>query len=107
MLVSVVIPVYNEIPTLAEILRRVTEVDFPKELVIVDDCSRDGSREFLQQLSEKGLSVIGGTPRNRNELRILFQEKNQGKGAALRRGFAESDRGHRHHPGRGPRVRPA
>ncbi len=90
MLVSVVIPVYNEISTLAEILRRVTAVDFPKELVIVDDCSRDGSRELLQQLVDQGLSVIGGTPKNRNELRILFQEKNQGKGAALRRGFAES-----------------
>jgi glycosyltransferase involved in cell wall biosynthesis len=90
MLVSVVIPVYNEIATLAEILRRVTAVDFPKELVIVDDCSRDGSREFLQQLTDKGLSVIDGTPKNRNELRILFQEKNQGKGAALRRGFSES-----------------
>ncbi|WP_257453608.1 glycosyltransferase family 2 protein [Archangium lipolyticum] len=90
MLVSVVIPVYNEIATLAEILRRVTAVDFPKELVIVDDCSRDGSREFLQQLADKGLSVLDGTPKNRNELRILFQEKNQGKGAALRRGFSES-----------------
>ena len=90
MLVSVVIPVYNEISTLAEILRRVTAVDFPKELVIVDDCSRDGSRELLQQLTDQGLSVIGGTPKNRNELRILFQEKNQGKGAALRRGFSES-----------------
>ena len=90
MLVSVVIPVYNEISTLAEILRRVTAVDFPKELVIVDDCSRDGSREFLQRLAEQGLSVLGGSPRNRNELRILFQERNQGKGAALRRGFSES-----------------
>jgi glycosyltransferase involved in cell wall biosynthesis len=90
MLVSVVIPVYNEISTLAEILRRVTAVDFPKELVIVDDCSRDGSRELLQQLVDQGLAVIGGTPKNRNELRILFQEKNQGKGAALRRGFTES-----------------
>ncbi|OJT16996.1 glycosyl transferase family 2 [Archangium sp. Cb G35] len=90
MLVSVVIPVYNEISTLAEILRRVTAVDFPKELVIVDDCSRDGSRELLQRLASEGLSVIGGTPKNRNDVRVLLQEKNQGKGAALRRGFAES-----------------
>ncbi|MBJ6763499.1 glycosyltransferase family 2 protein [Myxococcaceae bacterium JPH2] len=90
MLVSLVIPVYNEIPTLAEILRRCAAVDFPKELVLVDDCSKDGSREFLQQLSEQGLGMLGATPQNRNELRVLFQEKNQGKGAALRRGFAEA-----------------
>lgn len=89
MLVSVVIPVYNEISTLAELLRRVSAVDFPKELVIVDDCSRDGSRELLQRLDTEGLPSIGGTPRNRNEVRVLFQEKNQGKGAALRRGFSE------------------
>jgi len=90
MLVSLVIPVYNEISTLAELLRRCIEVDFPKELVIVDDCSRDGSREFLEQLAAKGLEVLGGSPKNRNELRVLFQEKNQGKGAALRRGFSEA-----------------
>ncbi|RYZ38378.1 MAG: glycosyltransferase family 2 protein [Myxococcaceae bacterium] len=90
MLVSLVIPVYNEIPTLAEILRRCIAVDFPKELVLVDDCSKDGSREFLRQLSEQGLALLGGTPQNRNEVRVLFQDKNQGKGAALRRGFAEA-----------------
>ncbi|MCY1040223.1 glycosyltransferase family 2 protein [Corallococcus sp. bb12-1] len=90
MLVSLVIPVYNEIPTLAEILRRCIAVDFPKELVLVDDCSKDGSREFLRQLSEQGLALLGGNPTNRNEVRVLFQDKNQGKGAALRRGFAEA-----------------
>jgi glycosyltransferase involved in cell wall biosynthesis len=90
MLVSLVIPVYNEISTLAELLRRCIAVDFPKELVIVDDCSRDGSREFLEELSQKGLATLGGAPENRNALRVLFQEKNQGKGAALRRGFSEA-----------------
>ncbi|MCI0569477.1 MAG: glycosyltransferase family 2 protein [Myxococcaceae bacterium] len=90
MLTSLVIPVYNEIPTLAELLRRVIAVDFPKELVIIDDCSKDGSREFLKELEEKGLSILGGTPANDNRLKVLFQEKNQGKGAALRRGFEEA-----------------
>lgn len=90
MLVSLVIPVYNEIPTLAEILRRCIAVDFPKELVLVDDCSKDGSREFLQQLANEGVQMLGGTPNNRNEVRVLLQEKNQGKGAALRRGFSEA-----------------
>lgn len=90
MRVSLVIPVYNEISTLAELLRRCIAVDFPKELVIVDDCSRDGSREFLEQLATQGLQLLKGTPANRNDIRVLFQEQNQGKGAALRRGFSEA-----------------
>jgi glycosyltransferase involved in cell wall biosynthesis len=92
MLVSVVIPVYNEIATLAELLRRVVSVDFPKELIVIDDCSRDGSRELLQRLSTEGLSALGEglKPQNRNEVRVLLQERNQGKGSALRRGFTEA-----------------
>jgi glycosyltransferase involved in cell wall biosynthesis len=90
MLVSLIIPVYNEITTLAEILRRCIAVDFPKELIIVDDCSRDGSREFLEELEQKGLELLGGTPRNHNAIKIVLQPRNQGKGAALRRGFSEA-----------------
>ncbi len=91
MLVSLVIPVFNEVKTLSEILRRVVAVDFAKELLIVDDCSTDGSREWLEVLQAKGLAAIdGAAPKNENRVRVLFQPKNAGKGAALRRGFAEA-----------------
>ncbi len=86
--VSLVIPVYNEVRTLAELLRRVVAVDFPKELVIVDDCSTDGSREWLEVLQAKGMAALDGAqPQNVNTFSVQFQPTNQGKGAALRRGF--------------------
>ncbi len=89
--VSVIIPVYNEAQTLAEVLRRLLRVDFPKELVVVDDCSTDGGRELLERISTEGVEVIGDVqPRQLMGVRILFQETNQGKGAALRRGFSEA-----------------
>ena len=84
MKLSVVIPVYNEINTMGEILSRVLEVDLPKEVIVVDDCSTDGTREFLKEWetgSKKGL---------KGEVRILYQPKNMGKGAALRSGFEEA-----------------
>jgi glycosyltransferase involved in cell wall biosynthesis len=91
LLLSVVVPVFNEAPTLLEILRRLVHVDLPKQIILVDDCSTDGSRELLQQLSQEGLSTIpDAQPNNRNVLRVLFQSFNQGKGAALRRGFSEA-----------------
>jgi glycosyltransferase involved in cell wall biosynthesis len=90
-MVSLVIPVFNEKASLEELLRRVVAVDMPKELVVVDDCSTDGSREILLHLAERGLDALpDARPRNENRLVVLFQEQNQGKGAALRRGFAEA-----------------
>ncbi len=74
---SVVIPVYNEIHTLKEILRRVRAVPIPKEIILVDDCSKDGTRELLRELEE-----------SENDLKIAYHTVNQGKGAALRTGFA-------------------
>jgi len=76
MKLSVVIPVYNEKTTIMEVLERVRCADFPKEIIIVDDCSTDGTREILQALPT---SV---------DLKIILLTRNSGKGAALRSGFA-------------------
>src|SRR5215469_9344806 len=95
--VSVVIPVYNEKNTICEILRRVEETEMRKEIVVVDDCSNDGTRQILRELAERQSQGERQAPGADGEdaielgnLRFLFQEKNQGKGAALRRGFAEA-----------------
>jgi glycosyltransferase involved in cell wall biosynthesis len=75
-LLSVVMPVFNELTTIDEIIARVRTVPMRVELIVVDDCSSDGTRERLQQLQrEHGFT-------------LLLQDRNQGKGAALRRGFA-------------------
>jgi glycosyltransferase involved in cell wall biosynthesis len=76
---SVVIPVYNELNTINEILERVrnVEVGLKKEIILVDDCSTDGTREILKEISNKNLP----------DIKIVFHEKNGGKGMALRTGF--------------------
>jgi glycosyltransferase involved in cell wall biosynthesis len=72
---SVVIPVYNEKATVREILERVRAVNLPKEIIIVDDFSTDGTREILQELGSA------------DDLKVVLQARNMGKGAALRAGF--------------------
>jgi glycosyltransferase involved in cell wall biosynthesis len=96
-MLSVVIPVFNELRTIEEILVRVQNVSIPKEIIIVDDASTDGTRDFLstianhaQQGSDSMLLPTLGVDLKIANLRIYFQTKNAGKGAALRRGFEEA-----------------
>jgi glycosyltransferase involved in cell wall biosynthesis len=74
---SVVIPCFNEVGTIQEVIDRVLASPYTQEIVVVDDGSTDGTRELLEKLDE---------PR----VRVFLQPVNRGKGAALRRGFAEA-----------------
>ena len=83
MLLSIIIPAYNEKETLAELVDRVQRVDLSswgldKEIVVVDDCSRDGTPEVAQSLADQGA------------IRLIRHSVNQGKGAALQSGFREA-----------------
>lgn len=75
MVLSIVIPVYNEAATVEALLDRIASVPIKKEIIVVDDCSTDGTRDVLLRLA------------HREDLRLLFHERNRGKGAALRTGF--------------------
>lgn len=79
MKLSIIIPVYNEKNTLLDILKKVEEVQtlgLEKEIVLVDDCSSDGTRDILKKLEDR--------------YAVAYHDKNQGKGAALRTGFARA-----------------
>lgn len=83
MMLSIIIPVYNEKETLADLIERVRRVDLSslglnKEIVVVDDCSQDGTLEVARSLAGQGL------------IRLVQHKVNQGKGAALRSGFQEA-----------------
>lgn len=77
MKVSVVMPVYNEVATIKEIVSRVQAVTLEKDIIIVDDGSTDGTLELLEEISQ-----------SYDNLRVIYHDRNQGKGAALRTGFA-------------------
>ncbi|MHC5542776.1 glycosyltransferase family 2 protein [Singulisphaera rosea] len=76
LVLSVVIPVYNERNTIHELLRQVREVPIRKQIILVDDCSTDGTADRLKTLAAEN-----------SDLTVVYHEKNQGKGAALRTGF--------------------
>jgi len=77
---SIVVPVFNECATILEVLRRVDAACDDKEILVVDDGSTDGTRELL---ADPGTALPAA-------VRVLRQDRNRGKGAALRRGFAEA-----------------
>jgi len=73
---SVIVPVYNEVQTLRIIIERLHSVPLPMEIICVNDCSRDGSAELLDQLKAEALVEV-----------VFHQSVNKGKGAALRKGI--------------------
>lgn len=79
MKLSIVIPVFNEKNTILEIIKKVETVQLPldKEIILIDDGSTDGTREILKSLTE-------------GKYKIFYQDKNLGKGAAVRLGFKEA-----------------
>ena len=79
MRLSVLIPIYNERETIEEVVRRVREVPVEVEIICVDDCSSDGTRDILQGLLDDGLID-----------QLVLQPKNQGKGAAIRAGVTKA-----------------
>ncbi len=87
---SIVIPVYNEIDTIHEILEQVSDVDvgLEKEIILVDDCSTDGTREILEKVSNDEDEIIAEmSVKGSQSIRVIFHEQNRGKGGALRTGF--------------------
>jgi len=75
MRITVIIPVFNEKHTILEILSRVQKTGIPDEILVIDDGSKDGSREILNELDCS------------NNIKVIFHEHNQGKGAAIVKGF--------------------
>lgn len=76
MKISVVIPVYNEVETIDEIISRVQNVPLEKEIIIVDDASTDGTKEALAEVGKA------------ENITVIYHDRNQGKGAALQSGFS-------------------
>jgi len=80
MKISIIIPVFNEKKSIEEIIKRVQAVDvgLEKEIIIIDDCSQDGTRQILEKL-------------NYPNMKLFFHSKNKGKGAALQTGFSKAE----------------
>src|SRR3990172_7629641 len=77
MLLSVIIPVYNEVSTVQEVVERVQQTPYEKEIILIDDGSTDGTRERIRQ-------IVG------QNIQKHFHEKNKGKGAAIQTGWSHA-----------------
>lgn len=77
MKLSIIIPVYNEEKTIKEIIERINSVDIDKELVIVDDCSNDRTRDILKRIVDQ----------NHENIKVVYSSPNRGKGYAVRHGL--------------------
>ncbi|MFC1804525.1 glycosyltransferase family 2 protein [Candidatus Omnitrophota bacterium] len=80
-LLSVVVPVYNEAGTIREILRKIARVDIDKEIIVVDNCSTDGTQGILQEILKGG---------EFSRIRAIYHSYNKGKGESVREGINES-----------------
>ena len=80
MKLSIIIPCYNEIATIAQVIAKIRSLDLPlqREIVVIDDCSKDGTREYLQTLEKD------------SDIKVCLHQQNRGKGAALRTGFTSA-----------------
>ncbi len=85
---SIIIPVFNEEKTLTRLISAVKSVELPleKEIILVDDCSTDGSREVIHSFNITTFSVVNPQV----GYKVVFLDKNSGKGAAVKRGFQEA-----------------
>lgn len=81
MKLSVIVPVYNEFKTVGQILQRIQATPYDKEIIVVDDASTDGTRDFLKTFESSGQFAAA---------RFFYHPVNQGKGAALRTGIAHA-----------------
>jgi glycosyltransferase involved in cell wall biosynthesis len=89
-LLSIIVPVYNEVRTVRSVIERLIAIDLPvvREIIIVNDGSTDGTREALASVERE--IVESRIPNPESRLRVIHVEQNAGKGAAIRRGFDEA-----------------
>jgi len=81
MFLSIIIPAFNEIKTISEVIKRVVATPYDKEIIIVDDGSTDGTRDYLEEINQNAKKD------GNSQLKVVFHEKNMGKGAAIRTGI--------------------